>query len=210
MLSLSRITGIAAAALLALPLTATAQDAKSNTTGFSLGLAAAGAAIEFDEVDDESLSGGGATIRLGWGFNRMFTLFLEGTATSLDADDGEWTLGHGDLGGRFHFGGPSSALRPFLEAAFSFRSATNEDILFTDDGQTAQRGELEISGGGFSIGGGLLFYFNPKLALHTDAKFTSGEFDTVRFRNVSVSGFEVDATSTRFNIGLTWFPMRAR
>ena len=36
-----------------------------------------------------------------------------------------------------------------------------------------------------------------------------GEFTQVRFYNITVDGFEVDATSARFNLGFTWYPMRA-
>ena len=37
-----------------------------------------------------------------------------------------------------------------------------------------------------------------------------GEFSRVQFDNVSVDGFEIDATSARFNLGFTWFPMGGR
>jgi hypothetical protein len=38
-------------------------------------------------------------------------------------------------------------------------------------------------------------------------RWTTGEFSTVEFNNVSIDGFELDATSTRLNLGVTWRPM---
>jgi hypothetical protein len=34
-----------------------------------------------------------------------------------------------------------------------------------------------------------------------------GEFTRVQIDNVRIDGVEIDATSARFNMGLTWFPM---
>ena len=36
-------------------------------------------------------------------------------------------------------------------------------------------------------------------------RFTKGEFNKIRFENVSVDGFDIDATSARLNVGVTWF-----
>ena len=70
-----------------------------------------------------------------------------------------------------------------------------------------QEVDLEISGGGLTFGGGLQYYVVPALALGANVRWTVGEFKTVKFNNVSVDGFEIDATTTRINIGLTWRPM---
>lgn len=40
--------------------------------------------------------------------------------------------------------------------------------------------------------------------------WTVGEFSTIKFENVSVDGLNMDATSTRFNLGISWFPMLSR
>jgi hypothetical protein len=34
-----------------------------------------------------------------------------------------------------------------------------------------------------------------------------GEFSRIQVNNVTVDGFAIDATSARFNMGFTWFPM---
>jgi hypothetical protein len=69
---------------------------------------------------------------------------------------------------------------------------------------------LEISGGGLTFGGGIQYYVAPAWALGANLRWTVGEFSTVKFNNVSIDGFELDATSTRLNFGLTWRPMMGR
>ena len=67
-------------------------------------------------------------------------------------------------------------------------------------------GDLEMSGVGVSFGGGFHYFFNPKWALTTSLKWTTGEFSTVKFGSVSVNDLELDATSRRFSLGVSWFP----
>jgi Outer membrane protein beta-barrel domain len=173
----------------------------ANVKGFSLGIALNGSAISSDEVADGTDSGGGLTLGLGYGFTPRLLLFLDGTAASIRADGESWVLAHGDLGLRFHFTAPGRGFTPFVEGAFTTRTGTQENIEFLD-GETA---DLEISGPGFTAGAGFLYFFSPRTALSTGLRWTTGEFTTVKFGNVSVDGLDLDATSTRVNIGLTWF-----
>ena len=182
-------------------------QAKSNTAKFFAGLELGGSTLDSDDFGG-SESGGGATLRLGYGFNPKFALYLEGSAATMSSDDGDWTLGHGELGMRWHFASASRSLIPFLDAGYTYRSVTPDQIV-DDEGNTLD-GDFEISGGGLSFGGGLLYFFNPRWSLSTSLKWTMGEFDTVRYNNVSMSGLEIDATSTRFSIGISWFPMTRR
>ncbi len=185
-------------------LTAEAQSTRSATRGFFAGLGLHGSAIEIEDLDDERESGGGATLKLGYGFTRLFALYVEGSAASLSTDnDEEWTLAHFDLGARFSLGGPTSAVVPYLLAGLSGRAGTREDVLL--QGSTTPR-DLEISGGGLTGGAGILIFFHPAWAFDADLKFTAGEFSTIKYGNVSVDGLEIDATSTRFNIGVSWHP----
>ena len=48
----------------------------------------------------------------------------------------------------------------------------------------------------------------PAVALGASLRWTVGEFSTVKFNNVSLEGFELDATSTRLMLGVTWRPLR--
>ena len=58
------------------------------------------------------------------------------------------------------------------------------------------------------FGGGVAFYATRKLAITGAIDWGTGEFTDVTVDNVTVTGFEVDATTTRLNVGLTWFPGR--
>ena len=57
--------------------------------------------------------------------------------------------------------------------------------------------DVEITGAGFTLGGGLLYFFNRSLGFSTDLKWTTGEFDKVKVGRVSVDGLDIDATSSR-------------
>lgn len=183
---------------------AEAQTARTPTTGLFAGLALHGAAIQIEDLSDERESGGGATVKLGYGFNRLFALYVEASGASLRTDNGEnWTLGHVDIGSRFSLGSTAGTLVPYLQVAVTGRAGTREDVVL--QGSPGPR-DLEISGAGLTAGGGLLVFFHPQWAFDADLKFTAGEFSTIRYGNVSVEGFEIDATSTRFNVGVSWHP----
>ncbi len=53
-----------------------------------------------------------------------------------------------------------------------------------------------------------MYYATPGLAITGGLKLTMGEFSDIEFRNVTVSGLDTDAFSTRLNIGVAWFPKR--
>ena len=173
----------------------------------SLGLG--GASLYSEDLQDETHSGGGFSAQLGWGFNRLFTLLTAANGAVMDQGDNEFVLVHFDLLGRFSFAGPRRAWVPYVEGGLTARVAGQDNSVVIGDGGP-QDVDLEISGGGFTIGGGVDYQVIPALALGANIRWTSGEFSTVKFNNVSIDGFELDATSTRFNIGLTWRPMRQR
>ena len=80
------------------------------------------------------------------------------------------------------------------------------DVVLYDEAGQMQQGDLSIMGTGVSFGGGLNYFVSPSWALGGSLKYTMGEFSRVQFDKVSVDGFEIDATSARFNLGFTWFP----
>ena len=175
-----------------------------------LSLALGGTSLYSEDLEDEKHSGGGFSAQLGWGFNRLFTLLVDASGSVMDQDeDEEFVLVHFDLLGRFNFASPRRAWVPFVEGGLSARVAGQDNTVVVGD-NGPQQVDLEISGGGLTFGGGVQYYMIPTLALGASVRWTVGEFSTVKFNNVSIDGFELDATTTRLNLGLTWRPMLGR
>ncbi|MGH7696305.1 MAG: outer membrane beta-barrel protein [Gemmatimonadaceae bacterium] len=172
----------------------------SGAKGFFLGLSLHGSSLTADDLDSDTQNGGGLQLQLGWGFTPKLAIFLDGSAASMDSDGESWILSHGDLGLRYHFASPGKSFVPFVEGAFTGWVGSQDDVDFGTG-----TGDLEISGAGFTLGGGFLYFFNSRVALNAGVKWTKGEFDKVTFENVSVEGLDIDATSARLNLGITWF-----
>ena len=194
------------------PVTLAAQQApapsgsRANTEKLMLSLALGGASIYSDELEKERESGGGFSAQLGWGFTRLFTLLAGASGSTMGSSDDQFVLVHFDLLGRFNFTSPRRAWVPFVEGGISARVAGQDNsVVIGDNGP--QEVNLEISGGGITFGGGVEYYVAPAWALGANIRWTTGEFSTVKFNNVSIDGFELDATTTRLNLGLSWHPM---
>jgi hypothetical protein len=159
-------------------------------------------------VDDgDPNSGGGFGVRVGYGFNRRFTGYVEIDGIAFDSVanpdfGGNWSMGHVDLGVRFNFANSLRRWVPFLEGAIGGRAVSVEDIPMNGDSVR----ELSFSGGAASLGGGLSFFATEKLAIETLVKFTGGTFEQIDVGNVSVRNLDIEASSFRFKIGLAWWP----
>jgi hypothetical protein len=180
----------------------TAQE--STTRGFMLGAHLSGASLTPEDGDRSTAGGGG--IYFGYGFNRTVQLFLQIDGAEFDVEnaevEGKWTMGHGDLGVRFHFANSLRSWVPYLQAALSARGVSVDNAVVAGNPET----DVGFYGGAFSIGGGIMFYFNETLAADLQLIGTGGRFTEVKIDNVTVSGLEIDATSARFNIGIAWWP----
>jgi hypothetical protein len=177
---------------------------RSTTRGFSIGahLQAASLTVE----DGDPAGGGGLGIRAGYGLNRRFMAYFEVDGIAFDVENpevqGEWTLAHVDLGVRYHFANSLRSWVPFLDAAIGARAVSVENA--TSDGEDV--GTLTFSGGAFSVGGGVSFYTSEKFAIETLVKFTGGTFEQVDIGAVSVRNLDIDASSFRLKLGVTWWP----
>ena len=179
----------------------------STTRGWSVGLHLVGSSltVEGEELD----AGGGLGIDAGYGLNRRFTVFLTldgSVVTGVDVPDvpdvsGEWNMGHVDVGVRYHFANSLSRWVPFLEAALGARAVTVQDVEV--DGEEVDVG---LRGGTLSIGGGTGYYLREKLALSLGARFTGGQFTERDVGDTTVRGFELEASSGRVLLGITWWP----
>jgi hypothetical protein len=202
-----RFTRFFRAALLALAAGTAATPAaaqRSTTRGFSVGahLQAASLTVE----DDDPAGGGGFGVRAGYGFNRRFTAYVEADGIQFDVENpelgGEWTMGHVDLGVRFNFANSLRRWVPFLDGAIGGRAVSVEEA--TSDGEDV--GTVTFSGGALSLGGGVSFFASETFAIETLVKFTGGKFEQVDVGNVSVRDLDIDASSFRFKIGVSWWP----
>ncbi len=191
--------------LVALVATAPLAAQESTTRGFNVGLHLSGQSLT-PEDGDRSNAGGGGLI-LGYGFNRTIQLFLQLDAGQFDvqnaAVEGDWTMGHADIGVRFHFANSLRSWVPYLEAAVSGRSVEVKNGRIN---QNTQSDDVTLSGGALTLGGGIMFYFNETFATDIQLALTGGRFTDVKVGNVTYTGAELDATSARFNIGVSWWP----
>ncbi len=178
---------------------------ESTTRGFNVGIHLSGQSITPEDGDRSNA--GGAGLFLGYGFNRTIQLFLQFDGGEFDvqnaAVEGDWAMGHGDLGVRFHFANSLRSWVPYLQAAISGRavSVTNGAL-----NQVTQSEDITLSGAAFTVGGGILFYFNETLAADLQLALSGGRFTDVKVGTVTYNNAEVDAQSTRFNIGVSWWP----
>ena len=179
---------------------------RTNTSGLMLGLSFDASRIRSDDLNSTAESGPGAAALLGWGVTKNFAFILDASGARISSLDGDYDLAHVDVGGRWHFVN-RSAFVPFVEVGYAGRAATKQGALLSDDQGNTYTGDLSIMGGGVSLGGGLGYFVTPGIALGGAFKWTSGQFTRVKFDNVTVDGLQLDATSTRFNMGFTWYPM---
>src|SRR5688572_4204528 len=177
---------------------------RSTTRGFTVGAHLQGASLTVDDGDPDS--GGGFGARVGYGFNRRFTGYLEADAIVFDVANpdfgGYWSMVHADLGVRFNFANSLRRWVPFVEGALGVRAVDVDDATVNGDSV----GKLNFSGGAASLGGGVSFFATEKLAIETLVKFTGGTFEQVQWGNVSVNNLDIEASSFRFKIGLAWWP----
>ena len=202
-----RFSRIVPAALAAAVLTASPGVAQESTTrGLLIGAHLGGASLSVE--GSERSNGGGGGIAVGYGLNRNFTLFLQLDGASIDVrnqDDveGTWAIGHVDLGTRFHFANSLRSWVPYLQAAFSARAVQvsglpPESVLGGDD--------VEFSGGAFTFGGGVMLYAGQTFAFDLGLLFSGGEFTDIRVGQTTQGGLDLDASSSRFNLGVAWWP----
>ena len=81
-------------------------DTRSKVEGLTIGVYLNGTALQVEDSEDVE-SGGGLSLRLGYGLNDNAMIYVAGTGAAVEhADfDDTYTLGHFDLGGRYLFGG---------------------------------------------------------------------------------------------------------
>lgn len=178
---------------------------ESTTRGLNVGVHFQAAALSIQGGDSDG--GGGMGARVGYGLNRIVTLYVEGDGIAIDSEGsdevkGTWTLGHFDLGARFHFANALRSWVPYLDVAIGGRFAGIKDLKVNGEDQP----DIDFNGGAFSFGGGISYYFSQTFAMDLGLKFTGGEFTEVSVGAGSLSGLDIDASSTRLKLGIVWWP----
>jgi hypothetical protein len=196
------IRALALAAVLAGTLSTPALAQQSNTAGLNLGLFLNGTAAQVED-SDENDTGGGVSLHLGYGFSQSFQLFARAAASAIESEgfaDDQFALAHFDVGGRFSFGSTATAVRPYVQAAFSGRAASFD---------LGSEGTLDVRGSGLSAGGGLEYFLSPSLAIEGGLSFTFGEFNEGRLDDgdwVDLEETAFEMNTTRFDVGISWHP----
>ncbi len=167
----------------------------SDPTGFYLAGYLNGSAIEYEGANDTE-SGGGIALALGWGINRTVTVYLRGSAAEVHMTgfNNTYALAHFDIAARVHFRGPEAKVLPFVTAGFSARAA-EIDILGNP---------FSIVGTGPTLGGGLAIFLNPSLAIDIGLTWTGGSFTEAEYGGLKEE-IDVGATSARFEAGVAWW-----
>lgn len=201
----STSTALTLAALAGLSSGSPLRAQESTTRGFNVGLHVTVASLVVESEDRSNA--GGAGLQLGYGVNRLVTILAEADGAEFDRQpagdlEGTWTMGHFDLGVRFHFANSLRSWVPFLQASIGARAVSVQDPVF----ESVAVNEVTFSGGTFTLGGGIDLYFTQGFAADVQLLWSGGEFGTITVDNVSRSGFDLDARSSRLNLGVVWWP----
>lgn len=184
---------VAALFIAALPSVANAQD-KSRSEGFYLGGSYEGNGVAFEDEDTDSGAGFGVTV--GYGFNPKLSIY--GHLSSASVGDDDYGVGHFDIGTRVHFRAPANTVVPFIQAGLSSRAVRQDFGL----------DEIEGSGLGFAIGGGINAHFNPALAFNAGVVWSVGNIGDFKLNGNSAGLDSAGMTTARVQVGLVWFPQQ--
>lgn len=189
-------------------LSAGSLSAQSDNSGLMLNLHLVGNGFTLVGDDAELENGGGLGVAVGYGFNERATLYLNVDAAAIEYDGNEdeasddtYDAVTADLGVRMNFGNESMKVRPYVNAAFSGFAVVEEFEVAGEDVETT------LSGGALTVGGGLQYFFSPKLALDVALQATQGAFTDVAVDDEDEELEQgVAFTTSRLQLGLTWHP----
>lgn len=188
--------------LLAIPSVGQTLRQRSTTEGLSLGIQGnilSWASDYFQYLDENSGSGSGFGVRVGYGFTQRLEAFGQYDMSymeleQLDAESFKISSLTGGL--RFNFRATTRPLRPFLELGYARRTGQIDQVI---NGNTYDN--IQFRGGALHVGGGLNYYVALPLALSLNAAFQGGGKS-----GIQVNGFDssdrADVTTLRVSLGL--------
>ena len=151
---------------------------------------------------DHRASGVRPGVSLSYGNSRWFAGFITYDRAPMSNDSLAFDLRHIDAGARVLLRDPDTRLIPFVEAAYTWRTADYGVIPFLGDTM-----DVTVHGGGLTIGAGAAWYLSPRLALEASAARTGGAMDRVTADGLVFRRDEwaIPDASVRLNIGLSWW-----
>ena len=173
----------------------------SSTKGIFIGAHLNGSSIKFTDATGDAENGSGLALQLGYGFTPRLALLVDVTGANIRSSSGDYALAHVDLLARYAWTSTERAFVPFIEGGFSGMGASQD--VRTTSGSTST---VTISGSGATFGGGAQYYVAPSFAVGVALKWTTGSFTELKVDNQTQSGYSENATTARFNLGVTWYP----
>jgi hypothetical protein len=169
--------------------------------------ALSGSSIRVSGFDRAAERGAGFSVNVGYGFTPNFAVLVGGSAARHRPSGAYlFTVSQIDIGGRVHFPVSSWVVVPCVDAALTLRQAVREEVVVTDSQGFERAGDLTMSGTGFTVGAGALYFFGRNWAWQAGLQRTSGHFSRVQIARQNLGGRAFDAGNTRLNIGIAWFP----
>jgi len=94
---------------------------RTNTSGLMLGLAFDASSIRSDDLNSRTESGPGVAGMIGWGITKNIAIALDASGAQISSVDGNYNLGHADIGARWHFVN-RTAFVPFVDVGYAGRA----------------------------------------------------------------------------------------
>jgi hypothetical protein len=200
------LTASFAAGMLVLAPSRADAQVNSRSTGLMVGAHVAGASISIEGSDRSAGPGAGAT--LAYGFDSGVAAFAQMDYSKVDVRNqpdapGKWGIWHFDFGARYHFGGLTDNIRPFLQAAVSVRDITVKEV-----GDVGGVTIEQIDFGGFagSVGGGVQLHVVPSFAFEFAGMLGWGTLTDAKVDGTSASGLDFSLQAARLNMGVVLRP----
>lgn len=186
-------------------------DARDLTTGLSLGvysLVANGIAITGPTTDGvwSTGRGEGAGVMVGYGFNHAFSAYASldvAKQPTIDDSDPSGTFGLAQfaIGARANLPLNSSRTVPYVSA-----SVANRVLAATATNSYGDTGDVEMSGQGFVLGGGIEHFFSPHMALDAGVEYASGSFPRYKTPDGDFTDHNNNSPNLRLRVGVNWRP----
>ncbi len=186
-----------------------AQDIRSNTEGFSISGNLSylhWSSTDLNQLDEQEPNGVGAGLRVGYGFNQRFEIFLglDGHSFALNTPN-EWTsynMGSFSGGLRVNLAGTLQRLRPFVEVGYVSQGFTIDPIVLNNGDPTLY--ELRMKGSGLMASAGINLFLTRNLTLNAALGASLGKMKSFLLNDVGLTD-RPDVRTVRASVGVSYF-----